>query len=74
MSSFSVCAENVLIQNFFESDRLNSKYLFWNDMPSKRLTIGWTSFCKIRTVLQKQPPLAQVINNLQKIWRAQDAV
>lgn len=35
MSSFSVCAENVLIQDFFESDRLNSKYLFWNDMPPK---------------------------------------
>ena len=33
MSSFSVCAENVLIHNFFESDRLNSKYLFWNDTP-----------------------------------------
>ena len=35
MSSFSVCAENVLIHNFFESDRLNSKYLFWNDTPTK---------------------------------------
>lgn len=35
MSSFSVCAENVLIHNFFESDRLNSKYLFWNDTPPR---------------------------------------